>query len=60
MILEKISIILMNYNLDESKSSIIWMNNSVYGKAMENISKRLDIKIISDVEKYEKLISKPN
>lgn len=36
------------------------MNNSVFGKTMENIRNRQDIKIITDPEKYTKYVSKPN
>ena len=36
------------------------MNNSVFGKTMENIRNRVDIKLINNREKAKKLCSKPN
>ena len=36
------------------------MNNSVFGKTMENIRKRVDVKLVNDREKSEKLVAKPN
>ena len=36
------------------------MNNSVYGKTMENVRYRVDIKLIDNVKEANKLFSKPN
>lgn len=36
------------------------MNNSVFGKTMENLRNRVDIKLCSDERKAEKMIAKPN
>ncbi|GFX78922.1 uncharacterized protein TNCV_3912111 [Trichonephila clavipes] len=36
------------------------MNNAIFGKTMENIRKRVDIRLCSNGEKAEKFISEPN
>ena len=36
------------------------MNNSVFGKAMENVRKHRDIKLVTTEDKRIKLVSEPN
>ena len=36
------------------------MNNSVFGKTMENIRNRVDVKLVNTKEKFKKHVAKPN
>ena len=49
-----------NAKNDFEKDFFKLMNNSVFGKTMENIRKRVDIRLVNDRRKAEKLTAKPN
>ena len=36
------------------------MNNAVFGKTMQNVEKYVDIKLVCDRERANKLVAKPN
>ena len=45
---------------DFKKDFFKLMNNSVFGKTMENIRKHRDIKLVTTDKKRSKLVSEPN
>ena len=49
-----------NARNDSEKDFFKLMNNSVFGKTMENIRNRVDISLVNDRRKAEKLAAKPN
>ena len=36
------------------------MNNSVFGKTMENLSKRINVELINNAKDYVKCVSRPS
>ena len=45
---------------DFEKDFFKLMNNSVYGKAMENVRKHRDIKLVTTDKKRNQIVSEPN
>ena len=35
-------------------------NNCIYGKSIENIRKRINVKLVNDKRVYQKIVNKPN
>ena len=43
-----------------SKGLYKLFNNCIYGNSIENIRKRINVKLVNDKKKYQKIVNKPN
>ena len=48
------------YKHDVKKSFYKLMNNAPYGRTIENVARRTDIRLLNDMEKSRKLAEKPH
>ena len=46
----------------DKDGKVLWklIGNAIYGKAMENLRNRIDVKLVNNEKYYLKFISKPN
>ena len=58
--IEKNTVLRMNAKKKFEKDFFKLLNNSVFRKKMENVQKRVDIRLVNDREKTRKMISLPN
>ena len=49
---------LSNDKLNKNLCKLI--NNCIYGKSIENIRERTNVKLVNDKKKYQKIVNKPN
>ena len=47
-------------NIEFSKGLYKLMNNCIYGKSIENIRKRINVKLVKDKKSSLKIVNKPN
>ena len=43
-----------------SKNLYKLANNCIYGKSIKNIRKRINVKLVKDKRKYQKIVNKPH
>ena len=47
-------------NNELSKGLYKLLNDCIYGKSIENIRKRINVKFVNEKRKYQKIVNKPN